>query len=253
MEKADRYSPPQQKFLIRLADAARSSIAAYNVAVILADPRDAVACGAILQRLRGAQIITICDGVLPSSADSLQAASFAQPDAAACWRELLAALELAWHKPSAVTGLSVPQGEVAAHSVAIAGRLARIFASCGTAIALAYAQEDRDSDRDATALAVRQAADQCRRRGQHVAVIEMAFSSSMAGQGEDIVRLALTAEERALKERMLGCFARPAKAPFRLPWPYEEFRPVPAPEFEQPPDWSKVLHAPHEGTMRSVP
>jgi hypothetical protein len=251
MDKADRYSPPQQKFLLRLADAAKPSIAAYNVAVILANPRDAAGCGAILQRLRGAQIIAVCDGVGASAGDSLQARSIAQPEAAARWRELLAALELTWHKPSAVTGLSVPRGEAAAHSAAIAGRLARIFAGSGTAIALTYAQQGRDSDRDATDLAVRQAADQCRRRGQDVAVVEMAFSSSLAGDAGETVRLALTAEERALKERMLGCFARAAKTPFRLP--YEEFRPVPAPEFEQPPDWSKVLHAPHGGTMRVFP
>jgi hypothetical protein len=252
MDKADRYSPPQQKFLVRLADAARPSIAAYNVAVILANPGDAVGCGAILRRIRGAQIITVCDGVAPS-ADSLKARSFAQPDAAARWRELLAALELAWQKPSTVTGLSVARSEAAAHSAATAGRLARIFAGCGTAIALTYVHEDFDPDRDATALAVRQAADQCRRRGQDVAVVEMAFSSSLAGGAEQTVRLALTAEERALKERMLGCFAPGANAPFRLPLPYEEFRPVPAPEFEQAPDWSKVLHAPHEGTMGVFP
>lgn len=211
MDKADHYSPPQQKFLIRLADAARPSIAAYNVTVILAHPQDVIGCGAILQRLRGAQIITICDGTAPHPADSLQAQSSAQPEAAARWRELLAALELTWHKPSSVTSLSIPRGEAAEHSAAIAGRLARIFAGSGAAIALAYAPQGRDSDRDATVSAVRQAADQCRRRGQEMVVVEMALSSSLAGAAGETVRLALTAEERALKERMLAVSRAPRR------------------------------------------
>ena len=164
--------PSLEKFLARLTEEARRPFPAYNVAAIFAHPSEIIAGGATLRRLRGAHLVVVTDGV-PHGYHECGALSASGTR----WHELLAAAELAGHRPSAVSGLAVSQGEAAEHLVSIGRRLARIFARQGTAIALAPAYEADDPDRDATAFAVRKGAQLCRQRGQDIAVIEMPFAA----------------------------------------------------------------------------
>jgi hypothetical protein len=117
--------------------------------------------------------------------------------------------------------------------------LAHIFAMRGTAIALAPAYEADDPDRDATAFAVRKAAELCRQRGQDIAVIEVPFAARdahpagyHAQETGEIITLPFGPEERALKERMRACFPAQSEA-----WNFvaeaEEFRLVPKAHSEE--------------------
>jgi len=220
--------PSLEKFLARLTEGARRPFPAYNVAAIFAHPNEIIACGATLHRLRGAHLVVVTDGV-PHGYQGRGAVSASGTR----WHELLAAAELAGHRPSAVSGLAVSQGEAAEHLVSIGRRLARIFTRQGTAIALAPAYEADDPDRDATAFAVRKGAQLCRQRGQDIAVIEMPFAARdahpagrFALEAGEIITFPLGTEERAIKERIRACFPAQLEAS-NFAADVEEFRLVP--------------------------
>src|SRR5262249_55491934 len=129
------------------------------------------------------------------------------------WRELIAALELAGCPASAVTGLAVADRKAAEHLAAIARRIAELFHQSGTAIAITHAYEGADPDHDATAFAVHQAADLCRRKGQDIAILEMPFQGDGGSRpngeaGIETITVPLTAKQKLLKRRMLACFER---------------------------------------------
>ena len=240
-----------EKFLARLTDGARPAIAAYNVAAIFAHPNEIIACGATLHRLKGAHLVVVTDGV-PQGYHARGAVSVS---AGTSWHELLAAAELARHRPGAVSGFAVSQGHAAEHLVPIGRRLAHIFAMRGTAIALAPAYEADDPDRDATAFAVRNAAELCRQRGQDIAVIEMPFAAGdehpaddLVPEDREIIALPLGPQERALKERMRACFTVQSEA-WNLAADAEEFRLPPRTNFEELSDGMEVFTSGHEGFL----
>jgi len=242
-------NPLGQRFLTSLAEEDLARIPAYNVTVIVAHPDDeTIGCGATLKRLLGARVVIVANGVPNGSGD----VGTAQTYATARWRELLAALELAGHKPSDVTGLSVTDRQAAEHLVAITRRLARGFAASGTAIALTHAYEGGHADHDAAAFAVHQAARLCRRLGQNVTVIEMPFyraggtgkvvQSFVAEEAGDSLTLSLDAESRELKERMLACFKSRSAFLTGFAVDVERFRIAPDYDFEALPNDGNVLY-----------
>ena len=240
-----------EKFLARLTDEARPAIAAYNVAAIFAHPNEIIACGATLHRLKGAHLVVVTDGV-PQGYHARGAVS---ASAATSWHELLAAAELAGHRPGAVSGLAVSQGHAAEHLVPIGRRLAHIFAMRGTAIALAPAYEADDPDRDATAFAVRKAAELCRQRGQDIAVMEMPFAAGdehpaddLVPEDREIIALPLGPKDRALKERMRACFTAQSEA-WNFAAEAEEFRPALRTNFEELPNGMEVFISGHRGFL----
>jgi LmbE family N-acetylglucosaminyl deacetylase len=256
MSDQDHNHPPAwKKFLARLTDEARPSIAAYNVAVVVAHPDDeTIACGATLKRLRGAHVVVITDGVPRDSRDRNQQTAAVQSRVTARWRELLAALELAGHKPSAVKSLAIADRKAAEHLVAITRRLTRIFAESGTAIALTHAYEGGDPDHDATAFAVHQAAALCRRAGQDVTVIEMPLRQAPATkvpaqQWTDAIILPLTVEARLLKKTMLACFEGGGEIKDGLAMDAERFRLAPDYDFEEPANRGLVSYDGGDGEL----
>lgn len=245
--------PSLERFLARLGDESRCPIAAYNMAVVIAHPDEIVACGATLRRLRGAHLVVVTDGV-PHGYPGHDPAS-ASPEGTARWHELLAAVELAGHKPSAVSGLAVSQGNAAEQLVPIGRRLAYIFARQGTAIALTYAYEGDDSDRDATAFAVRKGAELCGHRGQDITVIEMLLASRdedvacrLPLKATEIISLALRPAERALKERMTACFTAQSEV-WNFAADAEQFRVPPNFDCGELLNRSEVLYRADEGCM----
>jgi LmbE family N-acetylglucosaminyl deacetylase len=199
-----------QKFLNRLSDPSLLTIPAYNVAVVLAHPDDAVFCGATLTRLRGAHILAVTNGVRGGGASATASLPASRTPEMARWRELIAAAGLAGCPPAAVTGLAVENGKAAENAVAITRRVADAFHRAGTAIAITHAYEGADSDQDATAFAVHEAAALCRRRGQEIAILELALPGDRQTLGHDLdgkgISLPLTPQQSALKRRMLACF-----------------------------------------------
>ena len=235
--------PSLEKFLARLTDEARGPFPAYNVAVVFAHPHEIIACGATLHRLKGAHLVVVTDGV-PHGYHGCDAAA---ASAGTSWHGLLAAAELAGHRPSAVSGLAVSQGDAAEQLVPIGRRLARIFARQGTAIALAPAYEADDPDRDATAFAVRKGAELCRQRGQEIAVVEMPFAArnghpvdGFSRETGEIITLPLGPKEKALKERMRACFVSRSET-WNFAAEVEQFGLVPKVHFEELPNGREVF------------
>ena len=200
-----------QKFLSRLSDPSLLTRPAYHVAVVLAHPDDVVLCGATLTRLRGAHILVLTNGVRGGGARATASLPASRTPEIARWRELIAAVGLAGCPPAAVTGLAVENGKAAENAVAVTRRVADAFHGSGTAIAITHAYEGLDSDQDAAAFAVHEAAALCRRRGQDIAILELpppAGDRLTVGQeaGAETLTLPLTAKQSALKRRMLACF-----------------------------------------------
>ena len=53
-----------QKFLARLSDTSVFTIPAYHVTVVVAHPdEETIACGGTLERLKGAHVVVVTDGV----------------------------------------------------------------------------------------------------------------------------------------------------------------------------------------------
>jgi hypothetical protein len=127
------------------------------------------------------------------------------------WRELIAAAGLAGCPSAAITGFGMENGKVAENAVAMTRRVADAFHRSGTAIAITHAYDGADSDQDATAFAVHEAAALCRRRGQEIAVLELLRPSAYGEKLEShpnggTITVSLTPQQSALKRRMLACF-----------------------------------------------
>jgi LmbE family N-acetylglucosaminyl deacetylase len=244
-------APPSatfQKFLARLSDTSIFTIPAYHVAVVVAHPDDeTIACGATLERLKGARVVVVTDGVTRRAGERAYSFPAAQTPEIARWRELVAALELAGCPPSAVTGLAVADRGAAEHLVAIARRIGEVFHRSGTAIAITHAYEGADPDHDATAFAVHQAAALCRRKGQDIAILEMPFRRQPPDglspeERVEIIALPLTAKQKALKRRMLACFEDRHDALARGALDAEQFRLAPAYDFAELPQGGHVSY-----------
>ena len=236
-----------EKFLGRLADRSAFAIPAYHVAVVLAHPGDVTICGATLTRLKGAQIVVVTNGVQRGTESAAYSVPVSSTPQIARWRELIAAADLAGYPPSAVTGLAVEDGKVANNVVALTRRLADILHRSGTAIAITHPCDGTQSDRSITGFAVHEAAALCRRKGQEIAILEMAVPpehpdrlSHNAGLG--LISLALSPQETALKQRMLACFAPSQEALTRGSLLAERFHVVRAYDFAEPASGGHIVY-----------
>jgi len=237
-----------EKFLGRLSDRSALTIPAYHVAVVLAHPDDVTICGATLTRLKGAQIVVVTNGVRRGTESAAYSLPASRTPQAAHWRELIAAADLAGYPPSAVTGLAVEDGKVAKNVVALTRRLADILHRSGTAIAITHPCDGTQSDRGCTSFAVHGAAALCRRKGQDIAILEMAVPSEHHDRlshraGSGLVSLALSAKEKALKRRMLACFAPRHDALTRGSLLAERFHIAPVYDFAEPPGGAHILYS----------
>ena len=176
-------------------------------------------------------------------------------------QELEAAMELAGIAPERLLRL---EGVADQEAVQVLPRLARelagLFRQLRTEVVLTHAYEGGHPDHDAAAVAVRTAAELIRRgKGTPPEIVEMALyharpGGARPGADEPAVQellppsetaeiLELSSEERALKERMLDCFAsqKDLLTLFRPPV-REVFRPAPRIDISRPP---------HEGRLQS--
>ena len=249
MAETAPHSTIFQKFLARLSDTSVFTIPAYHVTVVVAHPdEETIACGGTLERLKGAHVVVVTDGVT-RRADESAAYSFpaSQAPEIVRWRELIAATELAGCPASAVTGLAIADRKAAEHLAAIARRIAELFHQAGTAIAITHAYEGADPDHDATAFAVHQAAALCRRKGQDIAILEMPFRGDAGAKpngdvGIETIRIPLTAKQKVLKRRMLACFGAQHDAETRGALEAEQFRVAPAYDFAELPRGGHVSY-----------
>lgn len=175
-------------------------------------------------------------------------------------QELEAAMELAGIAPERLLRIEgVADQETAQVLPRLARELAGLFRQLRTEVVLTHAYEGGHPDHDSAAVAVRAAAELIRRgKGQPPEIVEMALyharpGGALPGADEPVVQeflppsetaqiLELSSEERALKERMLDCFAsqKDLLALFRPPV-REVFRPAPRCDIGKPP---------HEGRLQ---
>lgn len=233
--------------LTAIADPARPRLDASRVAVVLAHPDDeTIGCGALLGRLDGVKLVTVTDGAPRDLAD-VHAYGFADAAAYAATRaaEQDRALALAGHGPPRRLGL--PDQEVARALVPLVRRLVDLFAARAIATVLTHAYEGGHPDHDAVCFAVHAAARRC-----GTEVIEMPFyrlgpDGGMAVQSfadpTGVLRLDLTAEERARKRAMVECYRSQVAVLAAFGLEAEVFRAAPEHDFTMLPNGGRLFYA----------
>jgi LmbE family N-acetylglucosaminyl deacetylase len=247
--------------LCSLADPRRAAIDAAHVMLVVAHPDDeTVAIGAQLARLRGMTIVLVTDGA-PRDLHDARAHGFASAEhyAAARRHELGHALAIAGIEPTAVVYMDLPDQQAALQLDHLTRRMARLFAARRTQVATTHAYEGGHPDHDATAFAVHAASGLLQREGQVVSIVEAPFYHwngqatvvQRFCEGEDGLAIALTAEERELKSRMIAAHATQSStlAPFSVN--VERFRVAPAYDFASLPNGGRVLYDLHPWGLTS--
>jgi LmbE family N-acetylglucosaminyl deacetylase len=200
---------------------------------------------------------TIGAGALLSRLPEVRVVHATEVDGPARRREMEAAMALAGIPPERLLRIQGIAGQEAVRQLPrLARELAGLFRRLRPEVVVTHAYEGGHPDHDATALAVRAAAELIRRgrRDHPPEIVEMAFLHARPGGEETVVQeflpptdavraLELSAGERALKERMLDCFATPDDVLPRFRPPVREvFRPAPRFDFSRPPHEGRLLY-----------
>jgi len=237
-----------QRFLSRLADPSRSTIA-EPVAIILAHPDDeTIALGGQLDRFENASLVIVTDGA-PHSLDDAERHGFASPQAYAAAREaeLTAAL--------AAGGLLTPPLLLGLQDQQVVSRLDGLVALltpilAGTDIILTHAFEGGHPDHDGVALAVHRAAAAlgCQAPG----IVEMPLyragpggTWAMQSFADDVgkeIAIRLDPPILARKRRMLAAHASQAEVLALFDPEVERFRPAPDHDFRRLPNGGDLLY-----------
>lgn len=213
--------------------------------VVVAHPDDEViGLGAQLPRFRNAAVLHVTDGAPRDGRDAAMH-GFADTSAYAAARrgELLAALDLAGIGADRALGLGIPDQQAALNLPDLARRIAGIVEEICPAILVTHAYEGGHPDHDATAFAVHAA---LRLVGSpcpmllemtcyHAGPEGVVLGRFLPAEGCEPVVITLSPQARALKQRMIDCFAtqRQVLAPF--PTDAESLRPAPNYDFTRPP------------------
>lgn len=256
--KQENDSTLLRTFLAQLNDPARAPFDASRVVIVTAHPDDeTVACGALLLRLRGAQLVVVTDGAPRDLADA-RTLGFDSADryAAARRRELFNALSIVGLARSDVTELHLADQQSAYHLDRITPRLAGLFASRGTGIVLTHAYEGGHPDHDAVAFAVHCACSMRRSVGHRIDIIEMPLyrlgSSGEIRQsfcGDAGLEVVLTPAETALKRRMIACYETQRHTLEGFAVDIERYRCAPVYDFTQLPNDGRLLYERHSWNM----
>lgn len=222
-----------------------TGVAELPLLVVVAHPDDEViGLGAQLPRFRDATILHVTDGAPRDGRDAAMH-DFADTGAYAAARlaELLAALDLAGIGTDRALGLGIPDQQAALNLPGLARRIAGIVAERCPAILVTHAYEGGHPDHDATAFAVHAALRlltsprpvlleiTCYHAGPDGVVL----GRFLPAEDCDPAVITLSPQARALKQRMIGCFAtqREVLAPF--PTDSERLRLAPHYDFTRPP------------------
>jgi len=213
--------------------------------VVVAHPDDEViGLGAQLRRFRDATILHVTDGAPHDGRDAAMH-GFADTGAYAAARrsELLATLDLAGIGADRALQLGIPDQQAALNLPRLTRQVAAIIAERRPAILVTHAYEGGHPDHDAAAFAVHAA---LRLLGPprplllemtcyHAGPEGVVLGRFLPAEGCDPVAITLSLQARALKRRMIGCFAtqREVLAPF--PTDAESLRPAACHDFARPP------------------
>jgi N-acetylglucosamine malate deacetylase 2 len=226
-----------------------------NLLIVVAHSDDeVVGIGGQLDRLRGLRLVHVTDSAPRNLLDAHAVGFDSWKDYAAARRqELLAALRLADIKATQADQLDIPDQEASFRLIEVARALAAKFDALRPEIVLTHAYEGGHPDHDAAAFAVHAACALVERgggqapaiveiTGYHMATGTVVKSEFMDFPGSPVTTLALGEHERALKRRLIECFATQSRllADFRID--VERFRPAPAYDFTRPPHAGRLFY-----------
>jgi N-acetylglucosamine malate deacetylase 2 len=225
--------------------------------IIAAHPDDEViGAGALLWRLRCADVLHITDGA-PRKGPFTQKAGFASWSeyAAERQREAAAALTLLGRDTLRVQCLGIPDQETTAYIAGLAERLAERLTDYSFVVTHAY--EGGHPDHDATALSVHAACCLVKGRGlDPPSLLEMTGYHGWGGQtvrgvfiphrdAGSVAALMLTRTECDLKRRMFACHATQRTMLKHFSLDVESFRSAPRYDFLAPPHRGLLLYERH--------
>lgn len=224
-----------------------------RVMVVVAHPDDEViGCGGRMRYWREVTIVHLTDGSPPSLEDA-RAAGFETREGYARARrgELYAALGLAGIGRERTREIGLGDQQASLHLVELAWSLAALFRRERPEVVLTHPYEGGHPDHDATAFGVWAACRLMEKRGEAAPVlVEMASYFNRGGSaatgeflpcdGSKERVVVLSEEERALKERMAGCYASQRAILDWFRWDVERYRVAPGYNFTE---------APHEGML----
>ena len=217
--------------LERLVAPERPLLALKTVVIVAHPDEETLACGALLPRLSDVSIVHVTDGAPRAPADARRHGFAHWAEYARARRaELERAATIAGVPPSALKSLGLPDRGAALGLASLTRVLLGFIA--GASLVLTHAYEGGHPDHDAVAFAV--AAARTRMRGRGPAVVEMPLYRRPE-QGEGVVRLRLTQDERARKARMLAEFVTQQEALMAFGVRDEIYRVAPEHDFTRPP------------------
>lgn len=235
--------------------AAGHTISGRGLAVVVAHPDDeTLGIGAHLPLLPGITIVHVTDGAPRDLEDATRLGFDTAQDYAQARRyELEAALALADIAPRALVGLRIPDQAAAHNLVDIAHSVAALFAERAIGTVFTHAFEGGHPDHDATAFAVRAAADLAgSRSGAEICIVEMpyyraspegwAIQQFVPDPSRREIVFTLDERQRDLKSRMLAAHASQAGLLDRFPIAVERFRVAPDYDFTRLPPVDELLY-----------
>ncbi len=267
-EKRDQQSaggaPQGSDRLAELFAPQREHVDAADVGVVFAHPDDeTIGCGAQLARWKGGTLVLVTDGA-PVNLKDAHALGFATAAeyAAVRRRELGHALVMAGVPPDALLTLDVPDQQVARQLVDVTHRLTAIIEARNLGVLFTHAYEGGHPDHDATAFAVHAAARILEAKGRRILVLEMPFYR--LGDGDAVrqsfattadmpeITVRLSAQEQAMKRRMMAAHRTQAAilGPFEVKT--EHFRIAPRYDFTTLPNHGHLLYEQQDWGLTGV-
>ena len=218
--------------------------------IVAAHPgNETIGAGGLLGHVSSCEILHVTSGAPRDSRFFPESYVGSREDYARIRRdEATRALKLAGFDAASIGALGGIDQEVVVQSTELARALFDVLAHKRPQVVLTHPYEGGHPDQDATALVVHAAVAMLRREGEPAPLVfEMPsfhagpegpeYGVFLEGTGDEGVAVALSAEDRARKRRMLDCFAsqRTTIAPFLPRIDVERFRPAPPYRFSSPP------------------
>jgi LmbE family N-acetylglucosaminyl deacetylase len=234
---------------------------ASDVAIVMAHPDDeAIACGALMARLRNVNVIFVTDGSPTHGAHATRAGYATVADyAAARARELRASLAIAGVGEEQIVELGAPDGEVWQSMISIVQRLGRVFDQRHIRTVFTHAFEGGHSDHDGVAYCAHLAAGIMGSRAPHM--IEMPLYherlDGLARQtfcdGEEGVVARLTAAQRRAKMAMFAAHATQSHVLQHFDPGVERYRDSKTYDFRAPPNRGLTRYPIEDGRIPGLP
>jgi len=224
-----------------------------RVLVIAAHPDDeTVGAGMLLRRLARAgadvSIVHVTDGA-PRDLRDARAAGFDgwQAYTRARRDELAAALAAGGLHSSHCECLGIPDQQASRELVPLTRRIGSMLSRFQPDAVLTHPYEGGHPDHDATAFAVAVASrfvpsDVFELSSYHFVAGALRTTTFLPACGSPPVTVTLTAEERAVKARMIRCFATQQRVLRQFPIEAEAIRRAPAYDFTQPPHAGRLFY-----------